>query len=340
MIESGIKMKRVLFTKFGSHIYGTNTPKSDTDLKGIFVPSAREILLCRAPKNIRETTKIDKSAKNTSEDIDVEMFALHNYLHQLMEGQTFALDMLFTPKSFHLESTEEWSLIQENRAHFIHKNVKPFFGYARQQAAKYGVKGSRVSVVKAMLDVLKQLPAQSKLRQHEDLLRETARQVNGEFIDRMNGRDLVSFEVSPHEKDKGMIYLSVCDRLMPFTNKVIDAVQVLQRLDDNYGNRARMAASNEGIDWKALSHAVRVGEEAIELLKTGEIQFPRPNAEFLLKIKLGEFAYAPVAEYIENVFERLLVAETESTLPAEPNRAKADEIIELLYGHAVLHGQL
>lgn len=333
-------MKKLLFTKFGSHVYGTNTPQSDTDLKGIFTPSAREILLCKAPKNIRENTKVDKSAKNTKDDIDVELFALHNYLHQLMEGQTFALDMLFTPEHHYELVTDEWRLIQQNRAHFIHKNVKPFFGYARQQAAKYGVKGSRVSVVKAMLDVLKQLPAQSKLRVHEDILRETARQVNGEFIDRMNGRDLVTFEVSPHEKDKGMIYLSVCDRLMPFTNKVIDAIQVLQRLDDNYGNRARMAASNEGIDWKALSHAVRVGEEAIELLKTGEIQFPRPNAAFLLAIKKGEFAYAPVAEYIENVFERLLVAETESTLPAEPNREKADEIVELLYGHAVKHDQL
>ena len=184
------------------------------------------------------------------------------------------------------------------------------------------------------------MPAQSKLREHEDLLREIARQVNDQFIDRMNGRALVSFEVSQHEKDKGLVYLSVCDRLMPFTNKVIDAIQVLQRLDDNYGNRARMAASNEGIDWKALSHAVRVGEEAIELLKTGMIQFPRPNADFLLSIKKGELQYATVAEYIENVFERLLEAEKESTLPAEPNRDKADEIIELLYGHAVLHRQL
>lgn len=333
-------MKRLLFTKFGSHVYGTNTPQSDTDLKGIFTPSAKEILLCRAPKNIRENTKLDKTAKNTKDDIDVEMFALHNYLHQLMEGQTFALDMLFTPTEHHVESSDEWDLIQFNRNHFIHKNVKPFFGYARQQAAKYGVKGSRVSVVKAMLDVLKELPAQSKLREHEDLLREIARQVNDQFIDRMNGRALVTFEVSQHEKDKGLVYLSVCDRLMPFTNKVIDAVQVLQRLDDNYGNRARMAASNEGIDWKALSHAVRVGEEAIELLQTGMIQFPRPNAEFLLKIKLGMLAYAEVASYIEDVFERLLKAETTSTLPAEPNREKADEIIELLYGHAVLHGQL
>lgn len=333
-------MKKLLFTKFGSHVYGTNTPKSDTDLKGVFTPSARDILLCRAPKNIRESTKVDKTAKNTADDIDVELFAVHNFLHQLMEGQTFALDMIFTPEHHYELATEEWHLIKDNRQHFIHKNVKPFFGYARQQAAKYGVKGSRVSVVKAMLDVLRQLPAQSKLRQHEAILRETARQVNSEFIDRMNGRELVTFVVSEHEKDKGLVYLSVCDRLMPFTNKVIDAIQVLQRLDENYGNRARMAATNEGIDWKALSHAVRVGEEAIELLKTGQITFPRPNAEFLLKIKLGEFQYAPVAEYIENVFERLLVAETESTLPAEPNRAKAEEIIELLYGHAVSHEQL
>lgn len=330
-------MKKLLFTTFGSHVYGTNTPKSDTDLKGIFVPNAKDILLCKAPHNIRQNTKIDKSAKNTSDDIDVEMFAVHNYLFQLMQGQTFALDMLFTPETFYKEASEEWYYIKQHTKHFIHKNVKPFFGYARQQAAKYGVKGSRVSVVKAMLDVLRPLPPHSKLRAHETLLRATAMMVNSEFIDRMNGRDLVGFQVSTHEKDKGLVYLSVCDRLMPFTNKVIDAIKVLERLDENYGNRARMAASNEGIDWKALSHAVRVGQEAIELLKTGRITFPRQEAETLLKIKLGELPYAQVAEMIEQVFADLLVAEQESTLPEEPNREIADAIILNLYGHAVHH---
>src|SRR6185369_4023115 len=133
-------------------------------------------------------------------------------------------------------------------------------------------------------------------------------QINNSFIDKMNNRLLISFEVSEHEKDKGLIYLSVCDRLIPFTNKVKDALAVLNRLDENYGHRARMAATNEGIDWKALSHAVRVGKEAIELLNTGEIIFPRPDAELLLKIKLGQLAYAEVAELIEQVFEDLLVA--------------------------------
>src|SRR6185369_17913586 len=124
-----------------------------------------------------------KTQKNTSDDIDVEMFAVHNYLHQLMEGQTFALDMFFTPDSFHKEASEDWKYIQQNKAHFIHRNVKPFFGYARQQAAKYGVKGSRVSVVQEMLKIFKALHPESKVREHEQILRIAADQINNSFID-------------------------------------------------------------------------------------------------------------------------------------------------------------
>lgn len=38
----------ILLTKFGSHLYGTNTP----DYKGIFIPTKEQLLLCDFPKTI------------------------------------------------------------------------------------------------------------------------------------------------------------------------------------------------------------------------------------------------------------------------------------------------
>ena len=35
----------IMKTVFGSHLYGLSTPESDMDFKGVFVPTAREIIL-------------------------------------------------------------------------------------------------------------------------------------------------------------------------------------------------------------------------------------------------------------------------------------------------------
>lgn len=57
-----------------------------------------------------------------------------------------------------------------------------------------------------------------------------------------------------------------------------------QKLVDSYGHRSQAAAEAE-VDRKSLMHAVRVYQQALELLRTGALKFPRPNAEQLLRIK-------------------------------------------------------
>ena len=43
------------------------------------------------------------------------------------------------------------------------------------------------------------------------------------------------------------------------------------RLLVEYGARALSAGHDGGADWKSLSHAVRVGQEGVELLRTGRL---------------------------------------------------------------------
>ncbi len=62
---------------------------------------------------------------------------------------------------------------------------------------------------------------------------------------------------------------------------------------------ARAAERNEGVDWKALSHTVRVGYEALELLESGSLTYPSPTREHLRAIKAGEVPYAAVAAEID-----------------------------------------
>jgi hypothetical protein len=114
-------------------------------------------------------------------------------------------------------------------------------------------------------------------------------------------------------------HLSVCGRKAPYTSSLKNAHAIYSKLFDEYGKRALAAEKNEGIDWKALSHAVRIGRQSIELLETAHITFPRPDAAHLIAIKTGQLEYQPVAEEIEELLEKIEVAAQRSALPDEPN---------------------
>jgi hypothetical protein len=130
--------------------------------------------------------------------------------------------------------------------------------------------------------------------------------------------------------------LEVCGRKVPFTASIKTARDMVERLVAEYGQRARRAESHAGIDWKALSHAVRVGREAVELFSTGRIVFPLPYADHLVRIKRGELAYETVADEIERLLEAVEASAAASSLPDAPDEAAMDALVESAYRSKVL----
>jgi hypothetical protein len=74
-------------------------------------------------------------------------------------------------------------------------------------------------------------------------------------------------------------------------------------------------------------HAVRVCEEAKELLSSGVVTFPRPERKLLLQIRKGELPYKRVADIIETGLEELKSAEQQSKLNSVPDEEFADNLI-------------
>jgi hypothetical protein len=136
-------METIFRTKFGSHLYGTDTPTSDLDFKSIHLPSANDILLQRVKGSVGDRKGKTEGEKNSPEDIDDESYSLQRYLSLLAEGQTVAIDMLFAPKP---EITSNlWGYICSKKDRLLTKKSAAFVGYCRTQANKYGIKGSRVA---------------------------------------------------------------------------------------------------------------------------------------------------------------------------------------------------
>lgn len=327
-------MNIILEMKFGSHLYGTNTENSDLDIKAIYLPTAKEICLGTYKKTIQKQRRKLDGERNTKDDVDIEIISLDRFIELLLDGQTMALDMLFGYSETYVdETTTDIGLIimnemYKNRHHFLNRNVNAFVGYAKQQAAKYGQKGFRLHAIKATLEKLDRIgPFETFGGLDQDSVVEWVKSTKNEHI------KIVEL---PGPNNSMVKHLDVAGRMYPFTAQVRYWKQQINKRYEEYGARAIQAEKNEGIDWKALSHAVRVNSQAIELLKTSNITFPRPDRALLLDIKLGKIPYKQVAEIIENGLEELNTIE--SVLPETPNREYASEYLYGIYRNIVNRG--
>lgn len=314
-------MTPVVRMQFGSHLYGTSTPASDFDFKAVFIPPGRAILLQRV-KDV-ETAKRAKAMgeKNMAGEVEEEAYALHRFLHLLAEGQTVALDMLFAPPASIFETSPVWQHITENRERLLTKRSAAFVGYCRTQANKYGIKGSRVASARAARDFFARHLASTNSQERIDTIGDLVRS----FAAQHEHCDVIEMK-QPHG-GADLAHLECCNKKVPFTNTIKSAFELYSRVFDEYGQRALAAETGNGIDWKALSHAVRVGHEAIELMTAKHITFPLPNADHILRIKTGQVPYQAVAAEIEALLEALTAAAEVSTLPDEPDRQFIDDLV-------------
>lgn len=323
-------MRKIVTIRFGSHLYGTSTPASDVDLKSVHVPSARDILLQRAKGSITNQRPKNPGEKNYAGEVDEESYSMQRFLSLAAEGQTVALDVLFAPEwSMTAPAAPEWDEILRNRARLITKKSAAFVGYCRQQANKYGIKGSRVAAARDALKTLEyyacNMSPQSKLGELADFIKHHVATTEHMSIDEI---------IQPG--DRVLQYWNVCGRKLQFNATIKHARDVVAGLVEEYGKRSLQAESQQGVDWKALSHAVRVGTQAIELLTTGHVTFPLPNADHVKAVKLGELPYQTVSAEIEELLERVEAAALASPLRAEPDREWIDGFVAEVYRQEIV----
>lgn len=294
-------MQLIAKIKFGSHLYGTNTKESDTDFKGIFLPDKKEFILDTwNRKSVQMGTKTLKveGQKNTKDDVDFEVYSLHYFLKLALEGQTVAIDMLHAPKNMIEVTSPIWEELQQNRHRFYTKNLESFVEYSLNQASKYGIKGSRLSVAKEVLNILNKYDLNTKLKDLWELLPVTE---HSRFV-----------ESSPNNIRQYLI----CDKILQETITVKNAVFIINKFISVYGDRARQAEENKNIDFKAVSHALRAAYQVKHILLDKDIIFPLREAHFLLKVKQGKLDYTSVvAPKLENIIDEVKFLSKYSTFP-------------------------
>lgn len=331
-------MHEIFRTKFGSHLYGTSTPESDVDWKSIIVPDARLILLNRGKESFTENDKPEDrsgfSRKNEPGEIDIEYHTLRKYLSLLAQGQTGALDMLFASPLIEKgkeegRTSETWRQVWLCREKLFSRQAKSFIGYAYQQASKYGIKGSRMNAAENVSRffgrmVLKYGALAKCAEVEADWLKVFPSMEHCDIVETRQPGDIL------------VKCFECCGKKAMFTTTLKEAHAIFAKIYENYGHRARQAKNNQGIDWKALSHAVRIGRQAVEFLGTGYIEFPRPEACHLLAIKTGQLNYMKVAEEIEDLLVAVREAADSSILPEKPDYQWLDDFVVEQYRNVII----
>jgi len=272
----------------GSRLYGTATPDSDYDSRGVCIPPLEVLLDPFMRFNV----------KDSFDGEDRSIYDLGNFLKLCSDNNPNVLEMLFVPDSFVMYKTKTWDKIISNRDLFLSKNIKHrFLGYAFSQLE--AIKRHREWFIS---------PPDHKPTREEFGLTQTP------LVSEANIQNMMGV---PNELFKEKHYEEL-QRERKYRE--------VKKKWDNYiqwktNRNPKRKASEEaiGFDGKYASHLFRLMSEGKELLLTGNITFPLPNAEWLLSIKNGFYQYEEILEMAKSMESEFETWYNESPLPHKPN---------------------
>ena len=301
-----LKNQIVVEMLFGSHLYGLSNPNSDIDYVGVYMPTFYELVMGTAADTIDLSTN-KSGTKNTKDDVDRVFYSLPYFIKQVEKGNTNALDMLHAPMSALLTTSEAWEDLHSMRKHAHTKTMASFVGYVRQQASKYGKKGVRLAAVMSALEATETFYERGG--KPSALLGELF-----PFLPENEHAEFITLDVPNSGTQK---FYELCNRKFQDSITVEYFYECVTKIEESYGHRAK-ASTGSGIDWKAVSHALRAGYQARAIFVHGDYTFPLAETQFLLDVKAGKIDFesvvAPELDRLVNEVEELT---EKSDLPAD-----------------------
>ncbi len=305
--------KVVYITKYGSKLYGTDNPNSDTDYKGVFIPNRDDVLLKRDLEHFNFNSNNDNT-RNSKDDIDLQLFSIYKFFSLLKKGETGAMDILFSmfredtqvynDKSFTVE-------IMENYKKFYNRNLHSFVGYCVGQSKVYNVRGERFNELHSFVAYFNALVEEQGSEKLETMFPQI------ETLFQNHQYKYINFIMAATSRGSGEAregkYVEVLGKRFLGTVSVAYFSEKITEMEEQFGNRAR--ASAKGVDFKALSHAVRVICEVEELIDHDFITFPLKHRIFITSVKEGNEKLEDVMDYLDQKLTVVQEKLEQSSLP-------------------------
>ena len=293
----------ILLVRHGSQAYGTSTPESDLDVKGIAVPPQRYFtgFLYRF-----------EQAEQKKPDPDLTIFDIRKFMQLAADCNPNIIEVLWVDDADILYEDPWGKWLRQHRHEFLSQKAKhTFSGYAIAQLKR--IKTHREWLLN---------PPDHKPERKEFALPETT------LVSKDQMGVIQKFE------ERGN-----CDLSAQFGGTVMDAY----RRERSYHNaltrwtqyetwkktrnpaRAALEAKY-GYDCKHGMHLVRLMRMCREVLATGRVLVRRPDAEELLTIRNGAWPYEQLVEWAERQDQEMDELVKTSPLPHAPDRVALDRL--------------
>ena len=347
MNSKDVENDTIFLTIAGSKSYGTSTPESDTDVRGICVPSDKTYYFGYG-LNVFEQ-------KDKGWEDDRVIYDLRKFFKLTADNNPNILELLYVDERFWLQNTDVWESIVLHRDKFLSKKCKhTFSGYAYAQLKR--IKSHR----NYLLNPPKKKPERRdfNLTEKRSLSNDSIGAIQWLLASFLEGSiEELPFSDLTKEELSGVNYIGLVQsnlsrelsedswKIIQEGSNVSDEVIYTMMQEKAYNNaladftsyenwkktrNSKRAAIEEkfGYDTKHAMHLVRLMNMGMEILKDKTLTVFRPEREELSSIRNGVWTYDQVVGYAEEAENTMNKLYKTSSLPNSPDRVFLDKLCQ------------
>lgn len=290
----------IFVTLAGSRAYGTSTPTSDYDYRGIAI--APQAHMYSYMHNFEQAVQ--------NKPTDLVVYSLQKFMKLAADSNPNIIEILYTDPSAWVLSTPVFKELVDNRHLFLSTKARhTFSGYAISQLRR----------IKSHRDWLLNPPKNKPTREAFGLseANKVSKSVQGAF-ENISEKHGAKF-------DAHIMELLTAEKR--YAAALVNYQQYVGWKKNRNASRASLEAEN-GYDTKNAMHMVRLMRMCKEILSTGEVIVNRPDATELLEIRNGAWSYDKLiawAEMMDEDIEALYISGN-SGLPTKPDHKALDAL--------------
>lgn len=340
-----LQERTIVLMRHGSHAYGTNTPTSDVDVKGVVI-EPRAVLM----GFVQHFEQADKGF----EPLDCVIYGFRKIMKLAADNNPNCIELPFVDENDWIEVTPAWLRIVENRDLFLSQNAKHrFCGYAMAQLKRirshreWLLNPPKAPPTRSEFD----LPEFTSMSQEQRKAAESqvAKQVEAWRIDLADVEDGPRIALLERYREaleeiaaySGMAVEDAAARKLGFSDNFMEYLQQergyrsamarWKSYQEWLANRNEKRSELErkfGYDTKHGMHLVRLMRMAREIIIGKGVIVKRPDAEELVAIRNGAMTFDQLMAWAEPREAELDELLKSTPLPKQPNRTRLDEICQ------------